>query len=179
MEFMTESRGGGYNRAQVDAYIRELRQAYQQMYDAHMAVLHQQEDLQMRLHNQQMELGACYAQKEAMAQALIQAQRMAAGTAGFPQPGNQMPYQPMTQLQPQQMPSQMPPQAMQQQQPPSQQVPQQQMPQSQFAPQQAYVQAPPQGGVSASAGYPQAPQQQPKDAAPESYRNPYLPPYNG
>ena len=140
MEFMTESGGGGYHRAQVDAYIGEMRQTYQQMYDAHMALLRQQEDLQMRLHNQQMELGACYAQKEAMAQALIQAQRMA---AGYPQQGNmQMPQQMLPQYPvPQQMPSQqMPPQAMQQ---------------NLFAP-------------------------QPKeDAAPESYRNPCVPPYNG
>jgi|GEM_PF-6710441 len=140
MEFMTESRGGGYSHAQVDAYIGEMRQAYQQMYDAHMALLHQQEDLQMRLHHQQMELGACYAQKEAMAQALIQAQRMA---AGYPQQGNM------------QMPPQMP-----QQYPTPQQMQQQAVPQPM---QQMQQQAMP----------------QPQDAAPESYRNPYMPPYEG
>jgi len=152
MEFMTESRGGGYHCAQVDAYIGEMRQAYQQMYDAHMALLHQQEDLQMRLHHQQMELGACYAQKEAMAQALIQAQRMA---AGYPQQGNmQMPSQqyPVPQVM-QQMTQQMPSQPMQQQMPS----------QNPFAPQP---------------GAPM-PAPLPKDDAPESYRNPYMPPYDG
>ena len=137
MEFMNEPGGGGYHRAQVDAYIGEMRQAYQQMYDAHMALLHQQEDLQMRLHNQQMELGACYAQKEAMAQALIQAQRMA---AGYPQQGNM-------QMPPQQMPSQQYP------------MPQQMLSQNPFDPSQQV--------------------QPPQDAAPEPYRNPYMPPYEG
>jgi len=35
MEFLIEKRGEGYQREQVDAYIRELRQTYQQMYDAY------------------------------------------------------------------------------------------------------------------------------------------------
>ena len=76
MEFMNEMQG--YLRTQVDAYVSELRQAYNQAYEAHMSLLRQHEDLQGRYHQLQAqyerELAMYRSQKESIAQALIQAQ---------------------------------------------------------------------------------------------------------
>jgi len=74
MEFITESGIGGYHRAQVDAYVGELRHAYQQMYDAHIALQLRHEELHARCDKLQAELTAHYALKEAIAQAMARVQ---------------------------------------------------------------------------------------------------------
>jgi cell division septum initiation protein DivIVA len=76
MEFMSETQG--YLRAQVDAYVAELRQSYSQVYEMHMALLRQHEALEARFGQLQAqyerELAMYRTQKESIAQALIQAQ---------------------------------------------------------------------------------------------------------
>ncbi|MDR0531687.1 MAG: DivIVA domain-containing protein [Oscillospiraceae bacterium] len=75
---MTDAKGGGYQREQVDSYVSQLRQTYQQLYDAHAALQKQYDELQTRATatQQEFERDACIyrAQKDAIAQALIQAQ---------------------------------------------------------------------------------------------------------
>ena len=61
MEFMAEK--NGYNREQVDAYVRQLRQEYQQVFEANKAL--------------KRECDAFALQKDAIAQALIQAEMTA------------------------------------------------------------------------------------------------------
>ncbi|MCL2298749.1 MAG: hypothetical protein FWC27_01220 [Firmicutes bacterium] len=48
MEFLTAKKGEGYQKEQVDAYIRELRQTYQQMYEACQMAQRQYEALEQR-----------------------------------------------------------------------------------------------------------------------------------
>jgi len=48
VEFLIEKKGDGYQRAQVDAYIRELRQTYQQMYEAYQVAHREYAALEMR-----------------------------------------------------------------------------------------------------------------------------------
>ena len=48
MEFLIEKSGGGYQKEQVDAYVRELRQAYQKMYEAYQMAYRQYEALEQR-----------------------------------------------------------------------------------------------------------------------------------
>jgi len=84
MEFLVDKRGEGYQREQVDAYIRELRQTYQQMYEAHQMMHRQYEDLERRHEEQSKRMRqlegdakAYQTQKDAIAGALIQAQQAA------------------------------------------------------------------------------------------------------
>ena len=84
MEFMVDKKGEGYLREQVDAYIRELRQTYQQMYEAHQVMRQRYDELERR-HDEQLkrqqrleaDAEAYQSQKDAIAQALIQAQMAA------------------------------------------------------------------------------------------------------
>lgn len=66
MVFLTEAGMDGYQRAQVDAYVGELRQAYSQMYEAHMALQRRHEELQAYYARLQAELAAYHAAREAI-----------------------------------------------------------------------------------------------------------------
>lgn len=112
MEFMLDKKGEGYLKEQVDAYVQELRQTYQQLYEAHQVMVRQYEELEQRMNDQKKkqqqvaEDAALYhKQKDAIAQALIQAQTILSGAQagggtqsqppqypGYPQPYPQ-PYQ--------------------------------------------------------------------------------------
>jgi len=48
MEFLIDRKGDGYQRDQVDAYVRELRQTYQQMYESYQVMQRQCEALEQR-----------------------------------------------------------------------------------------------------------------------------------
>ena len=78
MEFMTDPGGGGYRREQVDSYVGELRRMYREIFEAHRELQRQYDETQMRSQELQAEfereMGAYRAQREAIAQALIQAQ---------------------------------------------------------------------------------------------------------
>ena len=81
MEFLLDKRGEGYQREQVDAYIRELRQTYQQMYEAYQTA-----------HREYTALEKRYGELQQKYQALeAQAQKQQAQMAGMQYPGYQ-PY---------------------------------------------------------------------------------------
>ena len=65
MEFITETGIGGYHRAQVDAYVGALRQAYQQMYEAQEPLRRRCDELQALCNRQQGDLAAYQTLREA------------------------------------------------------------------------------------------------------------------
>ena len=66
MEFLTESGVDGYHRAQVDAYVGELRQAYSHMYEAYTALQRRNEEVQAHCNRLQAELAAYHAVRDAI-----------------------------------------------------------------------------------------------------------------
>jgi len=95
MEFLTEKKGEGYQRAQVDAYIRELRQTYQQMYEAYQMAHRDFTALEKRYGELQMKYQALEAEAQAqkqMAQMTQQAVMPYPGYQPYPMPA--APYGP-------------------------------------------------------------------------------------
>jgi len=68
MEFMTDKKGEGYQKDQVDAYIRELRQTYQQMYEAYQAMQRQSGELERRCADLQRKLQSLEAETQTLRQ---------------------------------------------------------------------------------------------------------------
>ena len=63
MEFLIAKKAGGYEQEQVDSYIQELRQAYQQIYESYEALRRQCMALEHQCQEQGQALA--YAQAEA------------------------------------------------------------------------------------------------------------------
>jgi len=93
LEFLIEKKGEGYQRAQVDAYIRELRQTYQQMYEAYQMAHRDFTALEKRYGELQMKYQALEAESQAqkqMAQMTQQAGLQYPGYQSYPMPA--VPY---------------------------------------------------------------------------------------
>ena len=93
MDFLVEKKGGGYQRAQVDAYVQEMRQAYQQMHAACQTAQCQNQELERQCAELQNKLRAAQAEMQALRQQTQQAAQTRQAGVQYPA-YPQQPYAP-------------------------------------------------------------------------------------